>query len=61
MIYVKHFLFYARINYEIKTSELKNVDKLVEETLQAFTILLEWNENVHFFTMYEITFLVGGP
>ena len=45
----------------MKTSELKNVDKLVEETLQAFIILLEWNENVHFFTMYEITFLVGGP
>ena len=33
----------------------------MEETLQAFIILLEWNENVHFFTMYEITFLVGGP
>ena len=33
----------------------------MEETVQAFIVLLEWNENVHFFTMYEITFLVGGP
>ena len=30
------FLFYSRINYhEFKTSELKNVEKLVEQTVQA--------------------------
>ena len=39
-----------------KTVELKNVEKLEEETVQAL-----WTENVYFFTMYEITFLVGGP
>ena len=35
VIYVEHCLFYARINYKVKTSELKNVEKLVEETVQA--------------------------
>ena len=29
------FLFYARINYQFKTRELKNVEKLVEQTVQA--------------------------
>ena len=54
VLYLKRFLFYARNNF--KTGELKNVEKLVEETVQAL-----WTENVHFFTiMCEITFLVGG-
>ena len=35
VIYIKRFLFYARSNYWFKTSELKNVEKLVEETVQA--------------------------
>ena len=36
VIYMRRFLFYARINYQYKTSELKNVEKLVEQTAQAF-------------------------
>ena len=28
-------MFYALINYQIKTSELKNVEKLVKQTIQA--------------------------
>ena len=56
VIYLKRFLSYARINYQFKTGELKNVEKLGEETVQAL-----WTENVHFLTMCEITFLVAGP
>ena len=29
-------MFYARINYQFQTSELKNVKKLVKQTVQAF-------------------------
>ena len=32
MIRIKRFLLYTIINYEYKTSELKNVEKLVEQT-----------------------------
>ena len=28
-------MFYAKINYQFKTSELKNVVKLVKQTVQA--------------------------
>ena len=36
MIYIKRFVFYAaRINYQFKISELKNGEKLVEQTVQA--------------------------
>ena len=28
-------MFYALINYQIKTSELKNVEKLMKQTVQA--------------------------
>ena len=28
-------MFYAIINYQFKTSELKNVEKLVKQTVQA--------------------------
>ena len=28
-------MFYAMINYQFKRSELKNVEKLVKETVQA--------------------------
>ena len=31
----KAFLFYTIVNYQLKTRELKNVEKLVEETVQA--------------------------
>ena len=35
VIYIKQFLFYVRINYRFKTSEMKNEGKLVEKTVQA--------------------------
>ena len=35
MIYIKHFLFYARIKYQFETSELKNVEKSVKKTVKA--------------------------
>ena len=36
MIYLKHFLFYAIIkNYKFKIGELKNVQKLVEQTAKV--------------------------
>ena len=61
VIYTKCFMFYAIINYQFKRSELKNVEKLVKETVQALKVLLEWIRNVHFCTICEILFLVGGP
>ena len=36
VIYITRFVFYARSNYQFKTSELKNVEKLVEQTVEAF-------------------------
>ena len=48
MTYIKPFLFFAKINYQFKTSELKNVEKLVEQTAQAFKVLLEWTGNMCF-------------
>ena len=35
VIYTKCSMFYAIINYQFKTSELKNVKKLVKQTVQA--------------------------
>ena len=35
VIYIKCCMFYAIINYQFKTSELKNVEKLVKQTVQA--------------------------
>ena len=32
---------YAIINYQFNTGELKNVEKLVKETVQALKVLLE--------------------
>ena len=52
VIYLKRFLFYARNNF--KTGELKNVEKLVEETVQAL-----WTENVHFFYNYVRNYIPG--
>ena len=34
-IYIKCSMFYAITNYQFKTSELKNVEKLVKLTVQA--------------------------
>ena len=42
-------MFYAIINYQFKTSELKNVEKSVKQ------------RNVHFCKICEIIFRVGGP
>ena len=36
VINIKCSMFYAIINYHFKTSELKNVEKLVKQTVQAF-------------------------
>ena len=36
----KSFLFYTIINYQFKTSVLKNVGKLVEQTVKAYKALL---------------------
>ena len=35
VIYIKCSLFLAIINYQFKTSELKNIEKLVKQTVQA--------------------------
>ena len=35
IIYTKCAMFNAIINYQFKTSELKNVEKLVKQTVQA--------------------------
>ena len=35
VIYIKCSMFYAIINYQFKTSELKNVEDLVKQTVQA--------------------------
>ena len=35
VIYIKYSMFYAIINYHFKTSELKNVENLVKQTVKA--------------------------
>ena len=35
VIYIKCSMFYAIINYQYKTSELKNVENLVKQTVKA--------------------------
>ena len=35
VIYMKCSMFYAIINYQFKTSELKNVENLVKHTVKA--------------------------
>ena len=41
VIYIGRSLFYAIINYQFKTSELENVEKLVKQKGQALNVLLE--------------------
>ena len=36
VIYIKCSMFYATVNYHLKTSELKTVGKLVKQTVQPF-------------------------
>ena len=61
VVYIERSLFYAIINYQSKTGELKNIEKLVKQTGQALKVLLELTANVHFCTICEITLLAGGP
>ena len=67
MICIKHLSFVLCNNninpYQYKTSELKNLEKLVEQTFQTlmFCLVLEWTGNVHVCTVCYITFLKGGP
>ena len=35
LIYIKRVLLYAIINNQFKTSELKNLERFVEQTFQA--------------------------
>ena len=35
VIYIKCSMFYTIINYQFKTSELKNVENLVKQTVKA--------------------------
>ena len=35
VMYIKCSMFYATSNYQLKTSELKTVDKLVKQAVQA--------------------------
>ena len=51
VIYIKCSMFYAIINYQFKTSELKNVEKLVKQTVEA---LKPYKNRLGIF-------LVGGP
>ena len=38
VIYIKCSMFYAIINYQFKTSELKNVENLVKQTVKALKL-----------------------
>ena len=45
VIYTKCSMFYAitRINYQFKRSELKNVEKLVKQTFQSYSLItMDW-------------------
>ena len=42
VIYTKCSMLYAIINYQFKTRELKNVEKLVKQTVQAFKPYIDW-------------------
>ena len=59
--YIKCSMFYAISNYQFKTSELKTSDKFGEASSPSLKVLLELTGNVHFCTICEIIFLVGGP
>ena len=53
-------MFYAIMKHQFKTSKLKNVEKLVKQTVQALKSY--WNTgNVHFCTICEIIVPEGGP
>ena len=54
------FLLDARVNYQFKTSaeKCREVGGANSSSLKA---LLEWTANVHFCTICEITYQIGGP
>ena len=61
VIYTKCSMFYAIINYQFKTSELKNVEKLLKQTIQASRPHKNRLGMCIFIRICEIIFLVGGP
>ena len=45
VIYIKFSLFYAMITYQLKTCELKNVEKLAKQTVKAlksYSLRMDW-------------------
>ena len=60
VIYIKCSLFHAIITYQFKTSELKKVEKLVKQTVQALKFVrLDW-ECACLYNLWDYI-LVGGP
>ena len=55
VIYTKCSMFYAIVNYQFKTSELKNDGEANSSSL----IRIDWE--CAFYTICEIIFLVGVP
>ena len=53
-------MFYATVSYQFKSSELKNVEKLVEQTVQA--LKLAWTGNVCIYVQIrDLHSWVGSP
>ena len=62
VIYKKCCLFYAIINYHAILDKWTEKRKEVgEANSSSLKVLLEYTGNVHFCTICEIIFLVGGP
>ena len=49
------------LGINLRQVKLKSVEKLVEQTVQASKVILEWTGNMHFCTICDVTFLVGCP
>ena len=60
VIHIKCYMFYAIINYQSMTSELKKCREVGEANSSSCKVLLDWTGNVYFCTVCEIIFLVGG-
>ena len=45
------------LTINLRQVKWKSVEKLVEQTAQAFKVLLEWTGNMHFCTICDVTFL----
>ena len=61
VIYIKCSMFYAVINNQFKTSELKNVEKSVKQTVQALKSYYNRLEMCIFVQFVKLYSLVGGP